>query len=1207
MLKGNMKRLKCLLIAIVFMFSQFAMFAIPAENTVYAADYTGLADTPPMGWNSWNCFAADISAEKIKGIIDQIIDLGLDEAGYEYVNIDDGWSTTTRVEEADYYLQVNSERFPYLTATEIVEDWSQDLYNAYGSNYNNIELVTYDSDGDGEDDSNAYKYVGAGNGTLTSSIQVLADYAHSRGLKLGVYSSAGSATCQRTGAGGAGYEEKDAELYVAWGIDYLKYDWCNHPSYYLAPDIDMISVTDSVYNSVDDDVYGVQIEAESSDNTLYGTASLADISYDDGTTVEDGKVTNIGNNEGYLQFNKVTVDTAGEYRLKIYYSNPDYPYRKAYIQVNGDDPFVLEMPYTGSSSGGMGSSATDVIGTYSDEDDDSLRIDLNAGENTIKIYNEMNEQDNAIELYSAMRNALDEAYENSSNTGKHQVVFSICEWGNNDPWEWGADVGGQLWRTTSDISDTWSSIMSLYDQNILLGDYAGPGHWDDPDMLEVGNGGMTDTEYKTHFSLWSIMAAPLIMGNDLREVEVGDSAHEILSNADVIAIDQDSLGVQGEKIRDDGDTEVIAKPLANGDVAVVLLNRGDSAATISTTASEIGASSAASYVVKDLWSGSKKIVGSVISASVPSHDVAMFRVTAGTDSTAAPAVDLSAVSDEFMEAGSAYTVEVTATNNGIETVSGVEVSASVPAGWTITGSPASIASLAVGASETATFTVTPATGAAIGSYSMTAEAAFSYGTGSTGTSSLSIPVTVPPAVPTATSYLSDLTMAGSSGVVAEDQSVSAGFGGTNYGTITINGTEYEKGIGMSGSASATYYLGGAASDFQAVVGVESSGGFGGSTSADFKVVADGEEIYSNSLNSGGYDMIDLDVTGVKVLRISTTQTSTGFSSAVCDWADAKVIVGGAVTDKNIVSVASPDGIKVYRGTDFDDLDLPEELRVTFDDGSTATLDVQWSSGNYDGDTLGTYTLYGTLVLEDGMTNTGNIKAQITVTVRKRSSSGGGGSSSSSDEEDEEDEEDSGDIITPTTPTTPTTPAKKFTDTAGYSWAEEAIEALAAKGIINGTSETTFEPGRDINRADFMLLLVRALKLEADIDSNFSDVSRDAYYYEALGIAKSLGIATGVGNGSFNPKGEISRQDLMVLVFRALKAAGKIEESGTASDLSGFADASQVTDYAVSSVAALVKLGIIKGDGSNINPHGTATRAEAAVIIYRILTMYNQGV
>lgn len=178
-------------------------------------------------------------------------------------------------------------------------------------------------------------------------------------------------------------------------------------------------------------------------------------------------------------------------------------------------------------------------------------------------------------------------------------------------------------------------------------------------------------------------------------------------------------------------------------------------------------------------------------------------------------------------------------------------------------------------------------------------------------------------------------------------------------------------------------------------------------------------------------------------------------------------------------------------------------------------------------------------------------------------------------------------------------SRTFTDLAGYGWAKMQIEALASMGIINGTSDTTFSPGMNITRADFICMLVRALKLTGTVDGNFSDIPSAAYYYEPVGIAKKLGIAMGKGDNLFMPKEHISRQDMMVIISRALTISGK-QLDGTASDLSGFKDSSKVAAYAVNAAGQLIKEGIIMGNDGNINPKGTATRAETAVIMYRIL-------
>src|SRR5947207_2215449 len=193
------------------------------------------------------------------------------------------------------------------------------------------------------------------------------------------------------------------------------------------------------------------------------------------------------------------------------------------------------------------------------------------------------------EVYKKMHDAL-------QKTGR-PIVFSLCQYGWDLVWRWGKDVGGNLWRTTGDIQDRYDSMATIGFGQAGLEPFAGPGHWNDPDMLEIGNGGMTDTEYRTHMSLWSILAAPLIAGNDIRSMS--DSIKEILMNKEVVAVDQDKKGVQGTRVRKDGELEVWKKPLAQG-VAVGLFNRSSDTQKITGKWSEVGITKK-SPKVRDLW------------------------------------------------------------------------------------------------------------------------------------------------------------------------------------------------------------------------------------------------------------------------------------------------------------------------------------------------------------------------------------------------------------------------------------------------------------------------------------------------------------------------------------------------------------------------------------------------------------------------------
>ena len=379
-----------------------ATLAIALSAPAFALD-NGLARTPPMGWNSWNKFGCNVSEARIKAAADAVVSTGMKDAGYEYVVIDDCWQVA-RDENGN--IIPDKTRFP-------------------------------------------------------NGIKVVADYVHSKGLKFGIYSDAGTGTCQNR-PGGRGYEFQDARQYAAWGVDYLKYDWCNHS----------------------------------------------------------------------------TQDSAAS--------------------------------------------------------------------------------------YATMRDAL-------AKSGR-PIVFSICEWGSTKPWLWAKDVGN-LWRSTGDIVDRWSGkekwggngVVQIIDLMNGLESYNGPGHWNDPDMLEVGNGGMTTNEYRTHFSMWCIFAAPLMAGNDL--ATMSPEIRGILTNKDAIAIDQDPLGEQGRRVHEDGDLQVYSKQLADGSRAVILLNRSGAEHEMTVRWTDIGYPSGLKASVRDLWRHSD--LGSftgTYSATVPSHGVVFVTI-----------------------------------------------------------------------------------------------------------------------------------------------------------------------------------------------------------------------------------------------------------------------------------------------------------------------------------------------------------------------------------------------------------------------------------------------------------------------------------------------------------------------------------------------------------------------------------------------------
>ena len=262
----------------------------------------------------------------------------------------------------------------------------------------------------------------------------------------------------------------------------------------------------------------------------------------------------------------------------------------------------------------------------------------------LKIYNPVaSRRDSAAIQYTNMGKELKRAtkeYAIKNGVDEKPIVFSICEWGRNFPWQWGSQAGN-LWRTTPDIRPVWGSVLGIYEFNVLLDKHACSGAWNDPDMLEVGNGSLTYDENKSHFTLWCMMAAPLILGNDVRDFILSDGtvdyenrAYQILTNKDVIAIDQDPLGIQCKRIKTNGAEDILVKPLANGEFALCFFNKANSVTKMKYSVNDIVARSFAStpysnrYSVKDLWECKEFETSDFIEASVNAHGVKLFKVRA---------------------------------------------------------------------------------------------------------------------------------------------------------------------------------------------------------------------------------------------------------------------------------------------------------------------------------------------------------------------------------------------------------------------------------------------------------------------------------------------------------------------------------------------------------------------------------------------------
>lgn len=385
--------------------SEGAMILGPQESLVPP---TGrLALTPPMGWNGFNHFARSVTESTVEAEALALVSSGMQDAGYSYVNLDGGWDLLHRSKSGA--LAPDPKKFPH-------------------------------------------------------GIKAVADFVHNLGLKFGIYASAGTMNCAATSAGSFGHYRQDAALFAAWGVDYVKFDWCWIP-----------------------------------------------------------------------------------YRA--------YPHQ-THQQVS-------EM------------------------------------------------------LARQMAEALART--------QRSIVYDINDWTNDQEWVWGRGLA-HMWRTSHDSHDVYSSLVQQFLSNVGHHPFAGPGGWNDPDMLEVGNGGMTTTEYQSQFSLWAEMAAPLIAGNDL--AHMSPLTRSILTNSAVIAVDQDPLGRQGYPVWNSHGLWVLAKPLVNGARAVVLFNQTNEPAQIGTTVYQVGAPGALQWTVVDLWSGAVVQTAGPISAVVPAHGVAMYVVSA---------------------------------------------------------------------------------------------------------------------------------------------------------------------------------------------------------------------------------------------------------------------------------------------------------------------------------------------------------------------------------------------------------------------------------------------------------------------------------------------------------------------------------------------------------------------------------------------------
>src|SRR4051812_47816728 len=482
---------------------------------------------------------------------------------------------------------------------------------------------------------------------------------------------------------------------------------------------------------------------------------------------------------------------------------------------------------------------------------------------------------NPASEYRRMRDAL-------RTTGR-RIVFSMSVWGVRHPWTWGPRTAN-LWRTTSDIKDSWQSVMHITARNARLWRHARPGAWNDPDMLEVGNGGMTGTEFRSHFSLWAEMAAPLIAGTDVRQMSA--STRAILTNRDVIAVDQDRLGRQGRPRLRRGATSVWAKPLAGGAVAVLMLNAGDMPARISAPLRALGLRHARRYVVRDLWTHRRTVSAGVLTAGVDRHGVAMFRVSPGRRASA-PLVAVATTGDSsYLPAGASTRLTTTVSNDGPRTLRRLVVRPGAPAGWVVARSSARIAALSPRRSATVAWAVRPAAGAGW----TTLQPTVSFG-GRVARGAATFDVPPPPP-----SGLADLTRHawayGSMTPTADLSSTPRLNHSVNGTSLIINGSHYADGFGVNAWSDIRYYLGGRCSRFNVDVGVDDSV----PASKDMlrgtvwvSVLADGRRLFRRYMDwTMPAAHLDLPVTGVKEVRLQVDATRDWIWDDATDWALPRV-------------------------------------------------------------------------------------------------------------------------------------------------------------------------------------------------------------------------------------------------------------------------------------------------------------------------------
>ena len=417
--------------------------------------------------------------------------------------------------------------------------------------------------------------------TFPNGIENLAKQVNAMGLKLGAYTSNGTLTCEDLPAS-LGREQYDAYTLAKWGVEYFKYDYCHHiPISKYAPLVYSISISQFDSHPMEYSVHNAVL------------SGLARFMTD--TKLPSGSyVSGLDANQGRITYNNIEVDEDGKYVLTVNIKKKGAYEKYLIAKVNDGEEYELLFPPQ---------KRYNLTARF------QVIVNLTAGKNKIELFNPVTSKaDSEMYQYRRMGKALKDATARVAKERKQKekpIVFSICEWGWGKPYNWGAKAGN-LWRTTPDIRPWWIWIKLIYEHTVKLYPYASKGHYNDPDMLEVGNGKLTYNQNVSHFSLWCMMNAPLILGNDLRNMN--EQVRSIVANKNMIAINQDALAKQAKRVKK-GIVDVLAKPLADGSVAVCFFNKASHGARakfdLNTLVDDkyVAMTKQNEYHAKEQWSG----------------------------------------------------------------------------------------------------------------------------------------------------------------------------------------------------------------------------------------------------------------------------------------------------------------------------------------------------------------------------------------------------------------------------------------------------------------------------------------------------------------------------------------------------------------------------------------------------------------------------